>query len=179
VRTRAIVADVGNDILYGFSADRTLAWVDEAVTRLRRSSDDVIVVDLPMENVRQISAARFLFFRSLFFPGRFLSLEHVRSTAATVSAGLAGIAAAHDARLVTPSRDWYGLDPIHLRPAAWTQAWAEILCCGPLAAAPVGSPLEAARLYLAPPQRRWLFGIEQRSPQRGRRLPGGARVWLY
>src|SRR5688572_673653 len=29
--TRALVTDVGNDILYGFSASRILAWVGEAV----------------------------------------------------------------------------------------------------------------------------------------------------
>ncbi len=34
--TRALVADVGNDILYGLSAERILAWVEEALSRLQR-----------------------------------------------------------------------------------------------------------------------------------------------
>src|SRR5262245_404522 len=29
--TRALVTDVGNDVLYGMSADRIVTWVDEAV----------------------------------------------------------------------------------------------------------------------------------------------------
>jgi hypothetical protein len=30
-----------------------------------------------------------------------------------------------------------------------------------------------------PPERRWLFGVEQVTPQTGRALPSGGRVWLY
>src|SRR3974377_1647031 len=33
--TRAVVTDVGNDIVYGFSAEQTLAWVEEALDRLQ------------------------------------------------------------------------------------------------------------------------------------------------
>ena len=30
-----------------------------------------------------------------------------------------------------------------------------------------------------PPERRWLFGVEQLTPQSGVALPSGGRVWLY
>jgi hypothetical protein len=35
------------------------------------------------------------------------------------------------------------------------------------------------RLYLMPPERQWLLGFERFSPQSGRALPSGSRVWLY
>src|SRR5262245_54573300 len=35
VATRALITDVGNDILYGFSPEQTLEWVGEALRRLR------------------------------------------------------------------------------------------------------------------------------------------------
>ena len=36
VPTRALVTDVGNDIVYGYSVGQILAWVDEALNRLQR-----------------------------------------------------------------------------------------------------------------------------------------------
>jgi hypothetical protein len=60
VATRGLVTDVGNDILYGFSAERTLEWVEEAVRRLNRVTRDVIVTDLPLDRIRRLSNAKFL-----------------------------------------------------------------------------------------------------------------------
>jgi hypothetical protein len=42
-----------------------------------------------------------------------------------------------------------------------------------------GGRLEALKLYFMPPERRWLFGMEQHTPQAGMKLEQGARVWLY
>jgi hypothetical protein len=30
-----------------------------------------------------------------------------------------------------------------------------------------------------PPERQWLLGVERFSPQSGKALPSGSRVWLY
>src|SRR5574342_716069 len=38
--TRALVTDVGNDILYGYSASQTLSWVEEALNRLQSMTQD-------------------------------------------------------------------------------------------------------------------------------------------
>ena len=48
--TRALVTDVGNDILYGFSAEQTLAWVAEAVERLQKFTKDIVLTDLPLQH---------------------------------------------------------------------------------------------------------------------------------
>ncbi len=39
--------------------------------------------------------------------------------------------------------------------------------------------IEAARLYVMRPERRWLFSREQITPQSGVALKRGGRVWLY
>ena len=46
--TRGLVTDVGNDILYGFSIERTLGWVEEALVRLSRVTNDIVLTDLPL-----------------------------------------------------------------------------------------------------------------------------------
>jgi len=47
------VTDVGNDILYGFSAAQTLEWVEEAVRRLSRVTRDVVVTSSTFRQQRR------------------------------------------------------------------------------------------------------------------------------
>ena len=176
VPTKALLTDVGNDILYGFTADQILAWIDEAAARLARVSGDVVITNLPMEGLRTLSPRKFHVVRSVFFPSCRLSQESVLATAERVNAGLAQVATHHRARFVHLVPSWYGFDPIHITPSHWQDAWQEILgvCC-PFRP----SHVEALRLYLTRPELQWLCGFEQRAPQTGRRLRRGARVWLY
>jgi hypothetical protein len=125
--TRALVADVGNDILYGLSAPRILAWVEEALSRLQRVTSDIILTDLPLASIRRLSQARFLVFRSILFSSCRLSLGQVLEIAECVNAGLAELSTARGIRLFRLNPAWYGLDPIHIRPSLWRSAWQEIL----------------------------------------------------
>jgi hypothetical protein len=177
--TRGFVTDVGNDIFYGFSAEQVLAWVAEAIARLRRFTADITVTDLPLANAQRMSDAGFLLFRSILVPSCHLSLTEVRTRAERVNAGLAVLAAAHGARFVRLNPEWYGLDPIHIRRSRCCQAWQQILGTEANADGSRSSPAERVRLSLMPPERRWLFGVEQVTPQKGVALRSGARVWLY
>ena len=176
--TRAIVADVGNDILYGFTADRILAWIEEALRRLQRLTQDIILTDLPLANIRRLSPARFLVFRSILFPSCRQSLGQVLAIAERVNAGLVELSTDRSVRLFRLDPSWYGLDPIHIRPSLWRSAWQEILDA-PSAASARTSLREGLTLYCMPPERRWILGSEQFTPQSGVALASGGRVWLY
>lgn len=176
--TRALVADVGNDILYGVSAERILAWVEEALHRLQRVTPDIILTDLPLAGIRRLSPARFLAFRSIMFPFCRLPLGQVFEIAERVNAGLLELAKANGVRLFRLNPAWYGLDPIHFRPSVLSSAWEEILDARS-ADNRRGSLIERLRLCLMPPERRWILGVEQFTPQSGIALPSGVRVWLY
>ena len=176
VPTRALLTDVGNDILYGFPAERVLEWVDEALTRLARVSDELVVTGLPMESIRRLSPRRFRVVRSVLVPSSRQTYDDVRAAAEQVDAGLAALAATHRAAFVALDPSWYGLDPIHIKPSLWRPAWQRILGVEhPIER----SRLEAMRLYLMRPDVQWLCGTEQRTPQIGTRLRQGGRVWLY
>jgi hypothetical protein len=178
--TRGLITDVGNDILYGFGAEQILAWVEECLVRLRRITPDLVLTDLPLVSIRRLSRARFLFFRSILVPRCRLSFEQVLETAEQVTEGLARLAASRGARFFRLRPEWYGLDPVHIRPRMWRRAWREILSGEAAAEAPPGcSRLEALRLFSLSPERQWLLGVEQVTPQAGLRLPSGGRVWLY
>ena len=175
--TRALVTDVGNDVAYGHSADQILEWVDEAIARLMRVTPDITLTDLPLASMRRLSDLKFRVFRSILIPSCHLSREQVLDTAERVNAGLPSLAASRHVRFVSLRPEWYGFDPIHIRPSLWRSAWSEIL--GASADSDAGSTLEQWRLYLMPPERQWLFGAERVRRQSGVRLRKGGRVWLY
>lgn len=178
--TRALVTDVGNDILYGYSVEQTLDWVDEAVRRLRRSTSDIVLTDLPLASIRRLPAWKYVLLRTLLFPSSRLPLADVRARAERLNAGLLDIAATPGIRLARLRPEWYGFDPIHIRPGQWRAAWTEILGMAPTADGGARRrTIEGLRLYAMPPERQWLFGIRREAPQTGRRLPAGGTVWLF
>ncbi len=180
VPTRALIMDVGNDILYGFAPSQILAWVEEAATRLLAHTRDVILAGLPAQSVKGLSNAKFLFFRTLFFPPSRVSRAEAFASVDEVNRGLARLAEERGLRLVSLRPEWYDFDPIHFRPAVWRGAWSEILLGGEAASgAGPFSPLEWARLHTLPPERRWFLGLEQATPQAGRSLSRGGRLWLF
>jgi len=179
VGTRALVTDVGNDILYGFSPEQTLAWVAEAIRRLSRVTEDTVVTDLPLASIRRLSRLKFLAFRSILVPSCRLSLAQVLERAERVNAGLVDLASTHGVRLFHLDPAWYGFDPIHVRPSLWRQAWQQILGAESRPGSNGVSTAESLRLYMMRPERRWMFGLEQFTPQSGVALPSGGHVWLY
>jgi hypothetical protein len=111
----ALVTDVGNDLLYGFSPRQVAGWVAECLRRLSERGARIAVARLPLASVATVGPARYRAFRSLFVPGCRLSLADVREAAAELDARLAAAASEHAAALVDQPGRWYGLDPIHPR----------------------------------------------------------------
>jgi hypothetical protein len=178
--TRALVTDVGNDILYGQPPEQVLTWVASCVDRLLEFTPHVTITGLPLAGIRGLTPARYLLFRTLFVPSCRLSLAETQRRSERVAEGLVGMAARRSLRLVRLRPEWYGLDPIHFRPAAWAAAWWEIAGCPgtPAASTRAGrgaaARAEALRLYLAAPERMTLVGFDRR-----RRQPVLPGVELY
>ena len=178
LRTRALVTDVGNDIVYGAPAARILEWIDEAVTRLRRVTDDVVVTGLPLDPIRRLSPAKFVAYRAMIFPRCRIPYRDILATAEQVDEGLPTLARRHAARFVALRPEWYAFDPVHVRPAYWRDAWGEILSADD-DARDASSLTESLRLHTLMPERQWLFGVERRNPQASTRLRRGGRVRLF
>ncbi len=182
--SRALVTDVGNDILYGVPVPTILDWVAECVRRLEQLGSDVILTDIPHFNIRTLGRARFTLFRSILFPACRLSLAEVTERTVALNEGLVRLAETGGHTLVHLKPEWYGFDPIHIRPRFWAAAWREILLGAARDAPTVATgrrerQLTPLRLYLAGPDRRWLFGVEQRRRQPAITGTAGTTVWLY
>ncbi len=178
--TRALVTDVGNDILYGAAPAQILAWVEECVVRLQRHTNDIVLTDLPMNGIRALSRSKFLLFRTILVPQCRLTFSQVVERCEQVTAGLEALAFERGLHFLRLKPEWYGFDPIHIRPGRWGTAWREILA-GKVDHT-VGRGLgwwETLRLYSLFPERQRLLGLEHVTPQSGVALPSGGRVWLY
>ena len=141
------------------------------------------MTDLPIASIAKLSEARFLFFRSILVPSCRLTLTEVAGRATAVVEGLHRLSVAHDATFFRLRPEWYGFDPIHIRPALWHAAWRQILLGdGSRDTRPDrrgGSLARWLRLYLAAPEQRWLLGLERRRPQPALRLGRGTSIFTY
>ncbi len=176
-----LITDVGNDVLYDVPPQRILEWVDMCAARLQDAGAPLVMTGLPLASIARLGPARFTVFRSVFVPSCRLSLHEVRARARDVHDGLARIAATRGATFAELPGEWYGIDPIHVRPGRWDEAWRAIL--QPDARSytrhrPSPQPLAWGRLYAAAPARQWICGVERRHPQPAV-TRGDTRVALY
>jgi hypothetical protein len=125
--TRTILTDVGNDILYGVTAKNISDWVETTLGRVVQFSSKVAMAQLPMASLRSLTERRYRFFRRILFPKCKLGLSEAMSVGDTVTENLESISREADVSLLTPPREWYGIDPIHIRKRFRTKAWSEFL----------------------------------------------------
>ena len=183
VPTRALVTDVGNDIMYGAPVERILDWVEECLRRLRALGAETVLLGLPIPRLERVSAAGYALLHAIVFQRhQRLPLALARERAQAVASGLERLAAGHGATFVPAPLEWYGFDPIHVSPRHWARAWKAVLFApegaAPAGPPPAGSPA-AFRLFFARPEVQRLFGRERRRPQPALRLPAGGGVSLY
>jgi hypothetical protein len=174
----AVLSDAGNDIVYGFSVAEILGWVGECLLRLERLNARISVMGLPVESIDRLGPARFLTFRSIFFPSSRLRLGQVRDSVRELDGALRRVASERELRFVEPRGEWYGFDPIHIRFRDARAAWAEILGAPPAAMERLPT-LDALRVRLARPEGESLFGIEHAHAQPAFRVRDGSELRLY
>lgn len=192
VPTAALVTDIGNDLLYEEPVERIAGWLEACLDRLAAARADTVVTLLPIDNLSGISAARFYFFRTLFVPRCRIALDEIVRRAIELDERVRQLAIARGFTTIRPRRQWYGLDPIHIRLTRRGRAWREILGGwndpghsgrrggnGRVQAA-AKSPF-GRTLYLRTrtPERRRVWGFEQRGRQPAATLGDGTTVAIY
>ncbi|MFN0244203.1 MAG: hypothetical protein ACKVWV_15040 [Planctomycetota bacterium] len=177
--TFALVCDVGNDIMYGADPATIATWVDRALSQLDDAGARIALAGLPLASLSELSPARYERLRRVLFPSRHLAFEDALARARDLDARLAEIARARGATRLVPEREWYGLDPIHIRRHARESAWRSWIG----ALAPVESPTVRRERRVAAwrlvPERRRLFGRLQERTQPSICLDGRIQVALY
>ena len=177
--TGALLTDIGNDLLYDVPPAQIAEWVGGCVERLQRAGARVTLTPLPLCSVEHLSPRAYLIARSLLFP--FCRIDHatIMRRAYDLDAQLRALAKEFDVTLVEHRREWYGLDPIHIRARHWRSAWTELFQAwqaDATPAAPSGSLRRWFYLRTRAPERRWWFGREFRTAQPAGRLADGTTL---
>lgn len=182
VPTAALLTDIGNDILYGASADQIGHWVERCLDRLRPGCDRIVITRLPVDSVGKLGRTRFLLIRTILFPKSRLTLDAAIETANKVNDRVAELARHYDVSLVEPAPEWYGFDPIHVKRQYKQLAWQQLFaawCEDDLPEAAQHSLASFWRLRRLRPQQRHMFGIEQRQAQPASRLDDGTLLSVF
>lgn len=125
--TVALLTDIGNDLLYGTSAEQLLDWVDSCIGKLTELGATTIVTQLPSASIERLGERRFRFFRRLLFPCSNLTLEEARHAVCKINGRLAETANMKKSSVIPVSGAWYGVDPIHIMRCKEREAWPTIL----------------------------------------------------
>jgi hypothetical protein len=181
--TAALVTDVGNDLLYEEPVPVIIDWIEWCLDQIERCEARVVMTLLPVSSIVTLSAARFVFFRTLLYPACRLGLSTVIERALDLNERLRDLGKRRGLVVVEQRPEWYGFDPIHIKRRCWGRAWREILGGwsdkGPLPEAVRGSLRRWLYLRLLAPERRWLFGLERRQPQPAGRLGDGTTLSFF
>ncbi len=176
----ALVTDIGNDLLYGFSVEQVAAWVGEGVRRLAERGARIAVTRLPVASVQRVGSVRYRALRTCYVPGCRLSLPDLKAAVIDLDARVASIAERHGATVLDQPGAWYGLDAIHVRRRRLDELWhrASDAWAMPSAASANASWREWVRLGTKSAEVRSVARVMRYTPQPV--VSGGdLRLWLY
>jgi len=126
-RTYALITDVGNDLIYGSSVNVVYDWVATCLTRLAQQESEIVWVRPPLERVLQLRGWQYRIAKNVFFPGPTVAWDEMQKRVCELDQRLLQLAYDQGATVLTPPRQWYGIDPIHIRWSQRIKAWRTIL----------------------------------------------------
>ena len=182
-RPRALITDIGNDLLYGAEPEQIAAWVETCLQRLQAINARIVVTGLPLASVQKLSRSRFEFMKSLLFPSSRMRFEEAEPKMARLNQLVVELARTYQSATAEKRGEWYGCDPIHIRRRFRAVAWREILSSWFDASEAVDFQSvglsRSLRLWRQRPiERRWL-GRVQKAVQPALREPDKSTLWLF
>lgn len=112
--TYALMTDIGNDIPYGHTPEQLLEWTGTCIDRLQRAQAQILVTNMQLDLIENLSERHFRIIRSLFFPFSRLTRSEVIERSRLVHRGLQIRAAQSGVDLVELEPHWFGPDIIHV-----------------------------------------------------------------
>jgi len=112
--TYALLTDIGNDLLYGLLPQQILAALLRCIDQLHQHHAQIVVTNLPITSIENLTEARYLFFRNIFYPSSQLPHDVTLQRTRELHAGLVDLAVRHDIRLYEQPSHWFGPDGIHI-----------------------------------------------------------------
>ena len=127
---RALLTDIGNDLMHGIDADRLVARVRHIVQTLHNLDTTVAVTALPIEGLSAIPTWKYNLARRIIYPTRRTAHETVLSHVNAIHGELRQMASGGVLKLLPTLREWYFPDECHLRIRKHPEAmgtWLDLL----------------------------------------------------
>lgn len=178
----AVITDIGNDIMYGVTAQTIAEWVERCVLQLREIGARIVITQLPLASIATVGPRRFALVKAIMFPTHDIAFSTAIERARELAARIEELAQRHEAGILPQPLEWFGFDAIHIRPRCKRAAWSAF--CSPQNEGDAKSDgrfslARRVRLRLATPRRWWLLGREFGREQPSALLPDGSRIHLY
>lgn len=180
--TTALVTDIGNDLLYGYSPEAIAAWVEQCLDRLTKIDARCVVTKLPVENLNQLSPWWFWCMRTTMFPQSRITSEQLGKAATKVNELLEQICDRRNCTLLPHRLDWYGFDPLHIRRTHAASAYQEWLTAWGKPPRKKYRPLSSFQwLHLRTrlPKEHWVLGMPIKCEQPSAVWADGTRLSLF
>ena len=131
-RTVVLITDLGNDLMYGISADTLIESLEEMINRMLEWNAEIFITNIHVDLKKDVSKNAFLFLRFLFYPGSKVAYEEADYFVAKVNEYLEEKSRKNErVFLITGMGSFAGMDKIHYSllktHAAWSLVADEIL----------------------------------------------------
>jgi len=178
----ALVTDVGNELLYGLTAEQVASWVRESIWRLADRGATIAITRLPMAGIATVGAVRYRALRTFFVPGCRLSLAGLKEAATRLDADLQTIAGDFGGHIIEQPAHWYGFDTLHIRRRHLDDLWH--MACEAWGLSAVESPVRSSatdwlRIGTKAAEVRSLGGVMRFTKQPVLPLRSGGTLSLY
>ncbi len=128
LQTVALLMDIGNDIMYGFSGEEILTRLDTMIDRLNILGARIWVTPIPVDLENDVGERTFNILRNLFFPNSSITHEHARRAVSFINNELAN--QSPDRISLIPDLNKYcGMDKIHYHLWKSNRVWTKIAEC--------------------------------------------------
>lgn len=184
----AVITDIGNDLLYGFSIEQIATWLEEVIHRLHQQQFHIVITKLPIESIQAVGLCRFRLLKTFFIPGCRQSLEEIKEQSRQMNNSIVRLAKKYQLSIIEQPGSWYGFDAIHIRRSCLDELWQRVVECWPVCVRDSGMRRgraqwsawkEWSRLGFASAEVRSLAGVMLFTPQPAFQLGDTTRVFLY
>lgn len=124
---KAIVTDIGNDLVYGSREKIVLGWVEECLRRLQQYDAETVMTTLPRERLLRLPEWQFHLFQKMLFPTGQSRRHEMIEKVTFLNRELEKLSKRYGVSLQEQPLEWFGVDPIHFKRNKRADVW-KILC---------------------------------------------------
>ncbi len=124
-RVAALLTDIGNDIMYGVSADEIIRCLGNLIDELRGLGAGVLATSIHVDLERDVGETYFKILRSVFYPGSGIQFSEAASAVRQINAFLEE-SAKEKITLLRGVKEYCGADKIHYSLFKSHRFWSEV-----------------------------------------------------